>query len=155
MPDGEVARPRGGRKTPKGLVPDISCRSAASGRSVGRVHVLVCDDEPDIRLLFRVALEAAGAEVTEAIDGVDCVESVEARRPDLLVLDLYMPRRDGFAALELIHGAWPDLPVVVVSAHASVEILRTGRQLGAVACFPKPTFVSRIPSLVERFGAIV
>lgn len=119
---------------------------------MGRVRVLVCDDEPDIRLLFRVAFEAAGAEVTEAVDGLDCLDSLEGTVPDLLVLDLYMPRCDGFAALQRIHASWPDLPVVVVSAHASVEILSTGRQLGASACFPKPTFVSRIPALVERYG---
>ena len=116
------------------------------------VRVLVCDDEPDIRLLFRVAFEAAGAEVDEAVDGIDCLETLAGTTPDLLVLDLYMPRCDGFAALRQIHVTWPDLPVVVVSAHASVEILRTGRQLGASACFPKPSFVSRVPALVERYG---
>lgn len=119
---------------------------------MGDVRVLVCDDEPDIRLLFRVAFEAAGAEVDEAVDGIDCLETLAGTMPDLLVLDLYMPRCDGFAALQQIHAAWPDLPVVVVSAHASVEILRTGRQLGASACFPKPSFVGRIPALVERYG---
>ncbi len=117
------------------------------------MRVLVCDDEPDIRLLFRVAFEAAGVEVSEAVDGFDCVEELGRHQPDLVILDLYMPRCDGFAALKKIHEAWPDLPVVVVSAHASVEVLRTGRQLGAVACFPKPSFLGRIPVLIERYGA--
>jgi DNA-binding LytR/AlgR family response regulator len=62
------------------------------------MRVLICDDEPDIRMLFRLAFEKVGAEVDEAEDGDDCLKMAAAHEPDLVVLDLHMPKRDGLAS---------------------------------------------------------
>ena len=115
--------------------------------------MLICDDEPDIRLLFRMEFEELGAEVTEAVDGDDCISQATASCPDVVVLDLYMPNRDGLSALPEIRQRCPEAAVLVVSAHAAVEIFTRSRARGATACFEKVDFVARIPRLVERYGS--
>jgi CheY-like chemotaxis protein len=118
----------------------------------GVVRVLICDDEPDIRFLFRDAFERAGAAVEEAGDGEECIQVAARVCPDLVVLDLFMPRRDGLSALVELRDKCPTSPVVIVSAHAAVEVVDRGRALGAAACFDKLGFVPRIPEVLERFG---
>lgn len=122
-------------------------------RTLITVRVLICDDEPDIRLLFRMEFEELGAEVTEAVDGNDCIEQAAASCPDLVVLDLYMPDRDGLSALPEIRRVCPDAHVFVVSAFGAVDIFRRSRARGATACFEKTDFAARIPRLAERYGA--
>lgn len=113
--------------------------------------MLICDDEPDIRLLFRMEFEELGVEVTEAIDGDDCITQATECCPDVVVLDLYMPDRDGLSALPEIREVCPRAAVLVVSAHAAVEIFKSSRARGATACFEKLDFAARIPRLVERY----
>jgi CheY-like chemotaxis protein len=117
------------------------------------VRVLICDDEPDIRLLYRMAFEDLGAEVSEAIDGDDCIDQMVVICPHLVILDLYMPNRDGLSALPELKRRCPDARVVVVSAHAAQDVFARSRARGATACFEKVNFIARIPRLVERYGA--
>lgn len=117
------------------------------------MRVLVCDDEASIRLLFRTAIEAEGAEVEEAEDGEECLTLAERSQPDLVILDLYMPRRDGLSTLPELRARCPHTTVLVVSAHAAVEIFEQSRARGATACFDKLAFLPRIHDLLERYGA--
>ncbi len=116
------------------------------------MRVLICDDEPNIRLLYRMAFERSGAEVTEAVDGDDCIDRVGDVCPDLIVLDLFMPNRDGLSALPELKRRCPEARVLVVSAHAAEHIFTRSRARGATACFEKVSFARRIPRLVERYG---
>jgi two-component system nitrogen regulation response regulator NtrX len=115
---------------------------------------MVCDDEEDIRLVCRVALESLGVEVTEAVDGDDCIARVEETCPDLVILDLFMPNRDGLSALPEIKRRCPTARVLVVSAHGAEDTFARCRQRGATACFDKLSFVARIPRVVERYSAV-
>ena len=117
------------------------------------MRVLICDDEPSIRHLFRTAIEREGVDVDEAADGVELLEVASVNVPDVVILDLYMPRRDGMAALPLLRRQCPDAAVLVVSAHAAVEIFEKSRARGATACFDKLGFLPRIPALLERYGS--
>lgn len=118
------------------------------------MRVLICDDEPAIREIYRRAFEMGGAsEVDEAGDGDECVDLVSAEPYDIVVLDLYMPRRDGLSALPAIRAACPDADVLVVSAHAGVEIFGQSRSLGATACYEKLGFLQKIPEVMSRFTA--
>lgn len=113
---------------------------------------LICDDDPRLRLLYRQEFEWAGVDVVEAGDGDQCVELACREHPELIVLDLAMPKRGGLSALPELRRCCPDTPVVVVTAHAAVEVLTRARELGATACFTKPGFLARIPDVVVRFG---
>jgi CheY-like chemotaxis protein len=121
-------------------------------RTVATMRVLICDDEPAIRLLYRAAIEREGIEIDEASDGIECLDVAEATSPDLIILDLYMPRRDGLAVLPMLRKSCPAARVLVVSAHAAVEIFEQSRARGATACFDKLSFLPRLPALLERYG---
>jgi CheY-like chemotaxis protein len=117
------------------------------------VRVLICDDEPSIRLLYRTAFEQEGAEVVEAVDGDHCLEVAEAEAPDLVILDLFMPPgRDGLSALPELRRRRPEARVFVVSAHGSSETFHQCRSRGATACFDKLSFLGRIPRLIARYN---
>jgi CheY-like chemotaxis protein len=114
---------------------------------------LICDDEPSIRQLYRLAFEDAGADVDEAGDGDECIAVADVSHPDIIVLDLYMPVRDGLSALPELRHTSPRSRVLVVSAHAGVEIFGKSRALGATACFEKLGFLRKIPDIVARYAA--
>ena len=114
--------------------------------------MLICDDEPAIRLLYRTAMEREGVDVDEACDGIECLDVAERTHPDLVILDLYMPRRDGLAVLPMLRKSCPNARVLVVSAHAAVEVFEQRRSRGATACFDKLSFLPRIPALLHRYG---
>jgi two-component system KDP operon response regulator KdpE len=77
-------------------------------------RVLVVDDEPNVREAVRRGLELLGFEIETAIDGVDGVAKAETVRPDVVLLDLAMPRMSGLSALQHIRG-WSQVPIIVLS----------------------------------------
>jgi CheY-like chemotaxis protein len=116
------------------------------------VRVIICDDDPDIRMLFRRAFEQAGAEVEEAGDGDECIAKANDLVPDVIILDLMMPKRDGLSTLPVLRRQCPGSAVVVVSAHAAIDAFETCRTRGASACFDKLGFLPRVPWVMKRFG---
>lgn len=116
------------------------------------MRVLICDDESSIRLLFRMEFEERGVDVSEAVDGDDAIAQAGEHCPDLIVLDLFMPNRDGLSALPELKRVCPGARVLVVTAYAAAETFTRSRARGATACFDKVDFPARIPRLVERYG---
>ena len=117
------------------------------------VRVLICDDEAHVRLVYRVAFEDLGADVVEAVDGDDCLVRLAEGCPDLVILDLYMPDRDGLSALPELKQRCATAEVLVVSVNDAAETFALCRERGATACFDKVSFAARIPRIVERYGA--
>lgn len=93
------------------------------------------DDEPDVRDFVCMILSEAGCVVDSAGDGLEALGRIEVRRPDLLILDLMMPRMDGWGVLARLRGTGPPPVVVILSAFAERD-----RALGAGAagCLAKP-----------------
>jgi CheY-like chemotaxis protein len=88
--------------------------------------VLVVDDEEDVRDFLEVILEDAGFNVETAIDGDDALAKVQANPPDLVSLDLVMPKKSGIKFLyEMKHRTeWAKIPVIIVTAHAHDDLGR-------------------------------
>jgi len=103
-------------------------------------RVLVVDDSEVIRELISVNLELEGFEVCTAEDGQDALDRIEQIRPDLVTLDVVMPRMDGFetAARLRSNEATRHIPVVMVSAAAQEGDLQRGREIGVNAYITKP-----------------
>jgi CheY-like chemotaxis protein len=126
-----------------------AARRARPGRP-GRV--LVADDEPRIRLALRACLESRGYEVDEAADGLEALDVIIRRAPDVMVLDLAMPNLDGMRALrelEPLHGQLKPR-VVVLTAWGSMPAALRAIGLGASSFIEKPLVPSALVRAVER-----
>ena len=102
-------------------------------------RVLVVDDEPDVRLLCRVNLEAEGFQVSEASNG-EALSIAALDKPDAIVLDLMMPGMDGWEVLSHLKADpyTEHIPVIIVTARSSQEERRRGLSEGAAAFVTKP-----------------
>ena len=86
--------------------------------------ILVVDDEPDVRNFLSAVLEDAGFIVDTAVDGLDAFEKLETNPPDLMTLDMVMPKLSGVKGIRRMRKEekWADLPVIVITAHAHDEM---------------------------------
>lgn len=112
--------------------------SAAPARA-GALSVLVVDDEEGQRILAAVALREAGFEVHVAFDGQSAIASAARVRPDLVLMDVWMPGMDGFAACERIL-ALPECrrtQVIILSGDDRPDNVERARTAGATATVPK------------------
>src|SRR5690348_13363423 len=79
--------------------------------------ILIVDDEPNVRLGFRTALETVGYPVDEAVDGPNALDRLERSPASLVLLDLRMPGLDGMEVLRRLRDAGNGVPVIIVTAH--------------------------------------
>lgn len=102
--------------------------------------VLVVDDEPDVRMALVTLLKAEGHDVFEAKDGSELLPAVWQKRPDLILLDVSMPKMDGFEALRLLRARpdTRDISVIIVTAKGRPEHKALGRELGISDYICKP-----------------
>lgn len=86
--------------------------------------ILIVDDEPDIRNFLSACIEDAGFLVDTARDGIEALEKVADDPPDLITLDLVMPRLSGVRVIRELqkNEQWKKIPVIVITAHASDEL---------------------------------
>ncbi|MFJ3512950.1 response regulator [Streptomyces luteogriseus] len=121
-------------------------------------RVLVVDDNKVIRQLIRVNLELEGLEVVTAADGAECLDVVHQVRPDVVTLDVVMPRLDGLRTAARLRAdpRTRDMPLAIVSACSHPEI-EAGLEVGVDAFLSKPfepaELVRIVGQLVERARA--
>jgi DNA-binding response OmpR family regulator len=115
-------------------------------------RVLVVDDEEGIRVLCRVNLELGGYEVLEAADGFTALEVARTQRPDLIFLDIMMPRMDGWEVLEQLKEdpATAAIPVVLLTARTSEEDQIRGWGEGILEYLSKPFNPQRLVEWAEQ-----
>lgn len=101
-------------------------------------HVLIVDDEPNVRFVFRTALESVGFTVDEAAEGLEALEWLKTSAADVVLLDLQMPGVGGMEMLRRLRDAGDDVPVVIVTAHGSIPDAVAAMKLGAIDFLSKP-----------------
>jgi CheY-like chemotaxis protein len=113
--------------------------------------VLVVDDSTVIRDLIRVNLEFEGYHVAEAVDGSDCLDRVLDVRPDVITLDVVMPRLDGVETARRLRAdpRTTRIPIVLVTASAQQADLELGRRVGVDAYVTKPFAPEHLVSVVK------
>jgi DNA-binding response OmpR family regulator len=116
-----------------------------------KTRVLVIDDEPPIRLLCRVNLEAEGMTVLEANDGPSGLEMARAEQPDVVLLDVMMPALDGWRVAEdlLADERTSDIPIVFLTARAEFRDRARGLDIGGIDYVTKPFNPLELASLVR------
>ena len=115
-------------------------------------HILVIDDSSSFRTVVKLALQKAGYVVTEAIDGEDAVEKLEARKPDLIVCDVNMPRMDGlsFARHVKASALHRFTPIIMLTTESQDTKKAEGRAAGVRAWITKPFQPSQLVDAVAR-----
>jgi CheY-like chemotaxis protein len=118
--------------------------------------VLIVDDNASTRWVLTDVVTRERHQVLEAEDGKEAVEIYRARRPDLVVIDLFMPEHDGFEAIRTLRTEFPDSRIIAVSGDWMVgdkHGLRFARELGADVTIRKPFNVSVLRAAVNELLA--
>ncbi len=115
-------------------------------------EVLIVDDEPDIRMLIEGILRDEGFETRQAGDSDAAIAAFRARRPALVVLDVWLQgsRLDGLGILRAISGETPRVPIVMISGHGTIEMAVTAIQHGAYDFLEKPFQSDRLLLVISR-----
>jgi len=142
-----VVEPHGARQQADTTPPPQSGRDASRG-----ARILVVDDEPDLRTLANLALTQAGHVVVEASSGQEALALIDAAMPDLVLLDLLMPKQGGLEVLRILRSkpATAALPVIVLTGMDDESTTRAGFEFGATDFLTKPF---SIPQLAARVRA--
>jgi len=117
--------------------------------------IVIAEDERDIRDLIAFTLRFAGHEVVTAVNGEEAVELAEKENPDLIMLDVRMPRMTGYDACRAIKAkpALVDIPVVFLSAKGQESEIETGMDAGAEEYFLKPFAPDELTARVREILA--
>jgi CheY-like chemotaxis protein len=130
--------------------------ASTGGAHSGSLLVLIIDDDEDLRVLARRALQKAGHRVIEAAGGYEGIGMIEQLKPDLVLLDLFMPPPDGFEILRHLRSREEtrQLPVVVLTAHGDEESARTSFESGATDFLSKPFTSPQLDARVRSCFAV-
>ncbi len=115
-------------------------------------RILICDDDPAILRVLQVNLEVEGYETLLAHHGEEALEVANAEHPDLIILDIMMPRLDGYQTCERLKAdeATKDIPVVFLSAKAQQSDIEKGKSFGVSEYLTKPFDPNDLLDVVER-----
>lgn len=153
--------PRGPRRPSDAAAPDTGGRADAvlprarertERGSTGPARVLLVDDEPSIRTLLRVIIgrDERFTVVGEVADGLAAIDAAAELRPDVILLDLLMPRMDGRQALPTIREVAPDTMVLVLSSLSAADEAGPARDGGAFAFLEKGVMGPGLPDLLDE-----
>jgi len=103
-------------------------------------RILIVDDEPNIVLMLQARLQANGFECLTAEDGLSALELAKKEKPDLIILDLMLPKMDGYKVCGLLKkdARYAKIPIVMFTARAQDEDKNLGEEVGADAYIVKP-----------------
>jgi DNA-binding response OmpR family regulator len=122
---------------------------------VHNAKVLLVDDDPVILKLLQVNFEMEGYKVMTANDGVEGLEKARKERPDIVLLDIMMPRMDGLEVTKALKGdaSTKDIPIILLSAKAQASDVQVGKDMGADDYLTKPfdplELLDRVNELLE------
>jgi two-component system nitrogen regulation response regulator NtrX len=115
-------------------------------------EILIIDDEPDIRMLVEGILRDEGYETRQAGDSDQAIQAFRARRPSLVILDVWLQgsKLDGLGILQALHSEHPQVPVVMISGHGNIETAVSAIQQGAYDFLEKPFQSDRLLLVARR-----
>jgi len=123
---------------------------------MSKTRILIVDDELSIIKLLRANLEARGYEVLAAIDGAEAIQTFEMELPDLVILDIMMPKMDGFEVCRRLRE-WSQVPIIMLSARGDVSDKVKCLDLGADDYITKPfgkgELIARVRVVLRRTEA--
>ena len=115
-----------------------------------KAKILVVDDESSHRQMIKAVLSAEGYEIREAADGNQAIKAVEEKFHDLILMDIRMPGLSGIEALQKIKDISPGIPVIIMTAYASVNTAIDALKSGAYDYLTKPLDIEELKILVAK-----
>ena len=115
--------------------------------------VLVVEDNQDNRELIVKALRVNGYNVLEAVDGEEAIEKAKTEKPDLILMDLFIPKIDGYEVTRILKGndEFKNIPVIACTAHAMKGDMEDALAAGCDGYIPKPIDVRHLSNQINRF----
>jgi DNA-binding response OmpR family regulator len=113
------------------------------------IRILLVDDEKDFVEILGLRLEEAGEKVTPAHSGRECLEILETKDIDVVILDILMPGMDGIATLKEIKSRFPLVEVIMLTGHGSTESAVKGMKLGAFDYLLKPAHFGELTAKLD------
>lgn len=113
-------------------------------------HVWIVDDDRSIRWVLEKALQKAGIQTRSFASAGDVLEALAKTQPDVILTDIRMPGMDGLALLQRLQSGYPDLPVIVMTAHSDLESAVSAFHGGAFEYLPKPFDIDEAVDRVQR-----
>jgi CheY-like chemotaxis protein len=134
---------------PTGARPSVGA-SGAKGVAERAATVLVAEDDEDVRLMIKTLLEMRGYRVIEGRDGQETLDVAVERRPDLILMDLQLPRLNGFAVARFVRqtDGLRGVPIIVVSAHDPAKHRNLALAAGCNAYVQKPIDFDRLDGMI-------
>lgn len=113
-------------------------------------RIMIADDSDSIRLVLQDILSIGKFELAgEARDGKDAVEKFNAIKPDLLLLDLAMPKKDGLTVIKEIKASHPDAKIIVITATDDLKLINKCLHEGAARCISKPFDFDKVLAIIK------
>jgi len=112
--------------------------------------ILIVDDEKNIRFTLTQALTSLAAEIDTAINAEEALEKIKQKSYSVMLLDLKLPGMDGISFLKMINEIRPEIRVIIITAHGSIEAAVDAMKLGAVDFIQKPFVPNEIRELVSQ-----
>jgi len=119
-------------------------------KTIKKRPILLVDDEKNIRLTLSQSLEPLGLPIQTAVNGEEALQKIQEAEFGLLLLDLKMPGMDGMDVLRRVRERWPTMPVIIITAHGTIESAVDAMKIGAVDFIQKPFSPREIRELVTK-----
>src|SRR5262249_52395285 len=116
--------------------------------------VLIVDDEASIRQSLTGALKDEGYKVSVAESGAKALEALRSERPDVVMLDIWMPEMDGLETLKQIKAEWPEQIVLMMSGHGTIDTAVRATKLGAFDFIEKPLSLERLLVMLQNVSGV-
>ena len=115
--------------------------------------ILIADDEIELVAALKIRLQARGFEVTTAIDGEDALNKARALLPDLMILDLMMPKRDGYSVCKMLKSdkRYSHVPIIMLTARVQEKDKQLGSEVGANCYMTKPFEKDELIKKIQEF----
>jgi CheY-like chemotaxis protein len=132
----------------------VAAPQGSSTKAILRRRILLVDDDPDVRRSLDATLTKAGYEVITAADGTEAVRRWrELHGGDLVILDMFMPEKDGLETMRELRSHSPGVPIIAISGGGTsgrLDILEDAKLLGAIETFEKPFSIHALLALIAR-----
>lgn len=116
-------------------------------------RVLIVDDEQDIVESIKFHLELENFECIEAYDGEEALEKAQQEKPDLILLDIMLPKVDGYKIARLLKfdKLYRDIPIIMLTAKAQKRHIELGKETGADKYVTKPFEIDELITLIKKY----